>query len=93
MTKHKSLLIILGLILIVVGLFLFNTLRFWGIIALVVGLIAMARAITLKSSKKEPENEPKEEIIEAEEEPENESEEETEKIEEEDIEEEGEREQ
>tara|TARA_Y100000310_G_C20362642_1_gene659697 strand:- start:372 stop:656 length:285 start_codon:yes stop_codon:yes gene_type:complete len=88
MAKHKSLLIILGLILIAVGLALFNALRFWAIISLVVGFIAMTRAITLKSGKKEPENESKEEIVGVEKEPETESEEETENIEEEGMEEE-----
>ena len=87
MANYKLSLIVLGFILIGVGIVLFNLLRFWGIIALIVGLIALARAFTMKSVENEKKKkEPKEEVVESE--TEEESEEEKKKIEVYDVEEE-----
>ena len=56
MANHNIPLITLGILLVIVGIFLFNSLKVWGIIALIVGIIALIRTITLKSDRKKEES-------------------------------------
>ncbi len=52
MVKYDLYFIVLGMILVALGVLLFTTLKFLAIISLIIGLIALVRGFTLRTSSK-----------------------------------------